>query len=161
MDITLYELCNSCITDVKGAAMLEFYIGKENLPKDIPFIYDVESAFPFVIIRGSDFQKRVISEIDNGSYNNNKTFIDRFGLPLRYDCLSTGSKAILLLDSKKDAIINMTECGDNVLGLLEYIEDGKLFFSDRSFEIPFNKDYGVVCNGKRLKGVSQINYWYR
>lgn len=126
----------------------------------MPFIFDVDSAFQSISITGSDFQKMVIKEIDGGSYCNNRTFVDRFGDQLKYENLSTGSKALILLDIKKDTIINFTECGDNALMLLQYIDSGKLFFEDRDTEIPFDKEYNVLYNGNDQKGVSQLNYWF-
>ncbi len=140
--------------------MLEFYIGEENLPKDVPFIFDVEAAFPLVSMTGTDLQRKIISDVDKGEYRDERTYIDRFGCPLPYMCLSTGSKALLLLDSKKDKIINMSECGDDCLVLLSYISDGKLYFNCRLSGIPWDVDYPVMCNGKMWERISHLNGWF-
>ncbi len=139
--------------------MLKFYIGRDNLPEGVHLIYDVEAAFIGTAITGSDFQRLVIHEVDKGEYKDSRTFVDRLGRTLGYEDLSAGSKALLLLESIKDCIINFYECGDNAINLLSYLDEGMIFFIDRSTSIPFIKDYPVVYNGKQLKGVSQMNYW--
>lgn len=137
--------------------MLKLYIGKNDLPSGISFIEDVEAAFPLVTITGSSFQREVIACIENGTYNDEKTFIDRFGEPAKYDWLCTGSKALMLLESRPDVIINFTECGDNALTLLSKLDNGMLYFEDRCKSINFDVDYPVFYKGVSWKGVSQVN----
>lgn len=139
--------------------MLEIYIGKENLPKDLHLIYDVDAAFYLVPFTGTDFQRKVISEIDKGTYRDERTFIDRFGCPLPADYLCSGTKSLLLLDSVKDSIVNFTECGENALVLLSNITDGKLYLESRTTMLPHVGEFPVMCNGEYWERISQLNYW--
>ncbi len=58
--------------------MITLYIGRENLPSDKVFIEDVEDLILAVEICSTDFQCRVLEEVEHGKYYDNSRFIDRF-----------------------------------------------------------------------------------
>lgn len=137
--------------------MLHIYIGKENLPKDMFLIIDADAAFGLVDMSGTDFQKRVIRGIDGGSYGDQSTFVDRFGRSLYYTHMSTGAKALCLLESTRDKIVNFSECGENALRLLSYLDEGHIYLDGRESALPWDVDYAVVCNGRHWDRVSLLN----
>lgn len=139
--------------------MLNIYVGKDNLPRDKQFIFDVESIFPGVTITGTNVQRYVISDIEKGEYVDNKRFKDRFGGLLYYTDMSTGSKAIMVVDFFKDYIINCDECGENALGLMSLLDAGNVFLSRRSIGLPWIRDCEVCYNGKCFPRISLLNDW--
>lgn len=141
--------------------MLNIYIGKESLPEDKKFIFDVESVFLLVKITGSDFQRKVIEEIEHGSYYDNKRFKDRFGGLLYYSNMSTGSKALFEAEYLINDIINISECGENALRMLSYLNNGNVYFDRRDFALPWDIDYPVTCNGRYWERVTLLNDYLR
>lgn len=99
----------------------------DDIKKDSNFLLDVDSWFSSVKIEDKDYAKKVIREIDEGEYYNALGYRDRFGYSLRLDNLSTSSKALILLNEKKDKIINLEECGVNIGGLLLDIKEGSVY----------------------------------
>lgn len=73
---------------------LNIFIDEQNVDKS-RLIFDVESFFTGTFLRNDDFTRRVLKEIEDAKYQNEVTFIDRFGLGLYTSCLSTTSKILL------------------------------------------------------------------
>lgn len=137
--------------------MVNFYVGKNNIPIDKYFVFDVERVFPRVIISGTPFQKLVLQEIEKGQYYSESMFRDRFGGCLYYDALSTGSKALLLTDYLKDSIINFDEVGDNAIAYLSCAESCNVYMSRRGIDIPWMKDSPATFNGVAYDSISSLN----
>ena len=89
------------------------YTKKSQFSKE-DFILDVNSSFKGCNFSGSDFCKRVVSDIDRGTYLNSTSFIDRFGYKLYSKFLSTTSKALICLDEFPDRVVNFCEVGNDV-----------------------------------------------
>ncbi len=137
--------------------MLNIYIGKENLPKDKKLIFDVDKAIMSVIISGTDFQRMVIENVEQGSYKDESMFIDRFGGALYYTNMSSGSKALLEVDYLKDFVVNCAECGENALAYLSYIDEGNVYLPRRDIALPWLVRKPVFCFGKEWKGIDHLN----
>lgn len=107
------------------------YVGKNNLPKDKEFVFDVEAEFFRYGIKDCILSKEIMKVIDEGEYVNKSIFLDRFGVSLYTDCLSTSSKALLLLISCKDKVLNFDEVGNNAIKYaLEHFNEGNIYISD-------------------------------
>ena len=137
--------------------MLNIYVGKENLPKNIIFVFDVEAAFPLVSVTGDELQRKVLSDVEKGTYLNSKRFVDRFGGQLYYSDMSTGSKAVMAVAALTDKIINCDECGENALRLMSLIDEGNIYLSQRSIGLPWCRDCKVSYNGKVFERISLLN----
>lgn len=123
------------------------YVGKNNLPKNKKFIFDVEAEFFRYGIKDCRLSKEIIKEIDNGKYINESTFLDRFGVSLYTDYLSTSSKALLLLISCKDKVLNFDEVGDNAIKYaLTHFNSGNIFISDYYGDIDEDGCVDLVMN---------------
>lgn len=94
---------------------MNIYIGKENLPKDAKFLFNVEQFFPQVLIADCEFNREVIRVIDGSEYVSTTMFKDRFGGGLRKSCLSTSCKILITLYQCPDIIVNCAEIGVNAL----------------------------------------------
>lgn len=141
--------------------MLHLYIGKENLPKDIDVIWDVDAAILLVDFSGTDFQRRVLSYVEQGAYHDKSRFTDRFGGLVYYSDLSTGSKAVIEVEGIKDRVINCTECGKNALRMLSHLTDGYVFLSGRRSALQWDIDCPVECNGRVWERISLLNDFLR
>lgn len=140
---------------------INIYIGKENLPLNKPFIYDVEASILAVRMSGTDFQRRIIKEVEKGEYVNDKFFQDRFGGLLYYTELSTGVKAMLEVEAFPDSVINCAEVGNNALQYFSLLNQGSLYFESRNTGINWMRDIPVCVNGRMFSHISLLNDFLR
>lgn len=96
--------------------MLKLCIAESNSFKTP--ITDIEALFKQIRIKGTEEEKAVIAKIEQGKYNDDNSFIDRFGYKLYLSELSTGCKAALCVINKPDIQINLIECGINALDVI-------------------------------------------
>lgn len=137
--------------------MLHLYMGEENLPKDIPVIWNVEAAIPLVVFSGTPFQREVLREVEHGEYYDSTRFVDRFGGLLYYTDMSTGSKAVMEVEAIKDRVINCNECGENALCMLSHLTEGHVFLSGRDIGLQWDIDCPIDCNGRVWERISLLN----
>lgn len=141
--------------------MLHLYIGKENLPKDMPYIDDPDAVFLTVKITGNEFQRRVLSEVEHGEYCDSRRFTDRFGGQLYYDNLSSGTKALFVVEYYNDRVINCIDCGENALAYITCLKNGNVYLPSRTIEIPVIDLNPVYCYGKEWKDMNELNSFIR
>lgn len=141
--------------------MINIYTSLDNLPKDKKFIFDTDAILPLVNITGSEFQRKVLREIESGEYHDDKRFKDRFGGLLYYTDMSTGSKALFVADCFKERIINFSECGENVIRLISYIDNCNIYIKDRQRPLPWDIDYSVNFDGRYWDRVALLNDYLR
>lgn len=60
--------------------MLSIYIGKENMPNNMKFVYDPESVTSTIDLLYNDVCADIVSHIDKGKVINSTVFKDRFGI---------------------------------------------------------------------------------
>lgn len=136
---------------------MNIYIGKENLPKDAKFIFDVEQFFPQVLIVDCEFNREVINAIDGGEYVSTTMFKDRFGRGLYKDCLSTSCKILIVLNQCPDIVVNCLGIGVNALDYIVKSTNANAFFSDNDFDIQAKPTCSVFVNGKECEDLLDIN----
>ena len=124
---------------------------------------DIEALFKQIRIKGTDEEKAVISKIEQGKYNDESSFIDRFGYKLYLSELSTGCKAALCVINKPDMQINLIECGINAIDvILSICKKGSVIMRERGVTI---KDYSedgqieVELDGYLFTTVERLNYY--
>ncbi len=124
---------------------------------------DIEALFKQIRIKGTPEEKAVISKIELGKYNDDSSFIDRFGYKLYLSELSTGCKAALCVLNKPDLQINLMECGINALDvILTTCKTGSVIMRERGITI---KDYSengkieVKLDGYLFTTVERLNYY--
>ena len=94
-------------------------------------VFDAEYEFMGVNLNGTDTTNKIIKYIEDGTYYDETSFIDRFGIKCYYDCMSTGCKAALLVAEYPDKIINCIECGSNALeAIIKYCKNGTIITYD-------------------------------
>ncbi len=68
-----------------------------------------------------------------------------------------GSKVLFAAEYFKNRVINLSECGENALRMLSYLNDGNVYLRSRFIELPWEIDHPIVCNGKKWERVSLLN----
>ena len=107
-------------------------------------IRDVERLFAQIKPEGTSIDKKLISYIEQGKYNDKNSFIDRFGFKLHLSELSTGCKAALCVANCPDKIIDLIECGNNARDIIiSLCKDGKVLIRDNG--ITFKSYSNSVC----------------
>lgn len=124
---------------------------------------DIEALFKQIRIQGTEEEKAVISKIEQGKYNDDISFIDRFGYKLYLSELSTGCKAALCVINKPNMQINLIECGINALDvILSICKNGSVIMRERGVTI---KDYSedgrieVELDGYLFTTIKRLNYY--
>lgn len=127
--------------------MLTVYIrGDRNTNLHLSVEEDVEKLFTKVRLKGTEAEKRILKVIEQASYNDANSFIDRFGFKLYTSELSTGCKAALCVIHFPAMLIDIKECGlnarDTILSLcdqgnilMDYSETGIADYSNGSVEV--------------------------
>lgn len=139
--------------------MINLYIGKENLPKDRKFIFNVEPYFYNVPFTGTRVQREAIRLVERGQYLDGRHFVDRFGGRVSLSELCTGVKAIFELEGLPDFVVNCSECGDNALALISLIDNCHAFLDYWAVGLPWKQDSPIICNGKYWERISLLNDW--
>lgn len=67
------------------------------IKEGMPYVYDIEELFSQVRLSDDEYTRKCLKYIEGAKYMSNKSFIDRTGLPLPLDCLSSGCKVGLML----------------------------------------------------------------
>ena len=123
-------------------------------------ITNVEEQFAKVKLTGTKIEKEIISEIEHGTYNDEASFIDRFGFKLYNTEMSTGCKAALCVANCPDLIIDLIECGlnarDVIIGLCK---DGNILIKENGVTIVdyFNTPIDVKIDNYKITSVDRLN----
>lgn len=126
----------------------------------ILFEENTEKLFSSVIIPDTELNRKIISKIEQGTYNDPYSFIDRFGYKLPIDDMSMGCKAALCVVNQ-DQIVNLDECGRNAINVILSLKlNGSAFLPDRCTAIgERNREIDVVVDGKRFLTTTDLNYY--
>ena len=126
---------------------------------------DAEKLFSMTKLNGTHEERKLNEVIEKGSWNDDSSFIDRFGFKLPIDDLSTGCKAALAVLNHPEIVLDTIECGVNAVDAMfclckngSIIADlEKVSFED---EMASQIEGGVdICiNGLRIY---DINYFVR
>ena len=123
-------------------------------------VRNVEEQFAKIKLTGSEIEKALISKIEQGTYNDEYSFIDRFGYKLYNTELSTGCKAALCVVNCPDMIIDLIECGlnarDIIIGLCK---EGNVLIQENGVSIVdyFEKPIDVKVDRFRITSVDRLN----
>lgn len=137
--------------------MINIYTQKELIPKSMNVIDDTESAFYSVPLTGTDFQRLVISNVEQGKYVDDTVFIDRLGFRAPYAWLSTGSKSLIVADYYgKDSVIDMTEVGDNAIVYVGKLIDCNIYIN-LSYKLTMWHGVPICVDGVQYQDAGHYN----
>jgi hypothetical protein len=126
--------------------MLNIYTNLDYIGEKI-LIRDCEAFFNGHKMRDTDFVRKVIEKIEQGKYQDEETFADRFGRRMYCDCLSTTSKTLILAAQDDGSHVFMVdEIGSNGVDLLLECENASVYVENRLFE--FGVDGEVMVNNE-------------
>lgn len=127
----------------------------------VEIIRDVENAFRKVNLTGSEKEKLIMREIDLAEYRDSNTFIDRYGVVLYYDMISTGCKGALVVLHNPDKAVDIVECGYNARDvIINYCTDGTILLEESSITIrKLTDDICVGLNGHVFHDVKALNQY--
>ncbi|MBO5337675.1 MAG: hypothetical protein J6A94_11160 [Lachnospiraceae bacterium] len=123
-------------------------------------VRNVEEQFAKIKLTGSEIERKLISQIEQGTYNDEYSFIDRFGYKLYNTELSTGCKAALCVVRCPELIIDLIECGlnarDIIIGLCK---DGNVLIQENGVTIVdyFEQPIDVKIDKYRITSVDRLN----
>lgn len=137
-----------------------YFDGVSQLP-NLPVEKDVEILFMTFKLSGCDYDRRILSAIEQSSYKDELFFVDRFGSTLRVDCLSTGSKTALSLYHRRDVVVSGVELGMNVLTeTVKYCSVGSLLLPARNYYIECELEdvaVDVMCGGRHFTSLDEFS----
>lgn len=136
---------------------LNIYVGKENFPNNLDIWLDPEKMIYAVNIEENDFNKKVISEIEQGTYLDNRAFLDRFGYKLYLSSISTGSKILIEAYNVKNAAIVADEIGMNAKILLLTLTQGNICFIRPTIFPSGISNIDCTLNGVKVTDSDSLN----
>lgn len=121
---------------------------------------DVETFFKTIRLDGCEYDKAIISEVEHGKFLSNEKFVDRFGVVLRRECLSTGTKIALSLYHAPDSVIWGIEMGRNGLAaVVKHCRVGLLLLEASNYYVECDIDdvpVDVICKGKHYTSLDKF-----
>ena len=135
-------------------SMITLYTNRRAIPKDKKFIEYVDLYFDAWIydITITDADKVYMREIDHAEYEGNGYIVTCFGRT-EIQNLSTGCKTLILINhymDNKNVIINIGECGKNVLDKIYAMKTANIYIDFYYVPNVFegNKEINVVTSSK-------------
>lgn len=144
--------------------MLHIYF-RELFDREENIIIDSEVAFRLITLRGTNLERTLISEIEQGSYVDSAFFIDRFGYKLPISELSTGCKTALVVANSPDRVVDLAECGNNARdAIIRNVKNGRILLSYNGVDIFYSGDGDVevdLCaeDVYRFTSLWRFNYY--
>lgn len=108
--------------------MLKVHTDLKSVPMDRYIIANDLIFNAYGKISDTDFSRKVLEVVEHGKYLNEFSFISRNGVVVSKNDLSTGSKTLFNVVDNPNMCVNLDECGYNVFDLLQYIDDGEVFW---------------------------------
>lgn len=139
--------------------MLNVYTSlSDYITKDKMFIDDVEMFFGSNLLLDDSYTKLVLKSLEKSTVYKGNTFVDKYGINLYTDNLSTGSKILLSIAYYPQYIFNAVELGYNAALLLSYIKDGNLYIANRDFELcDCGTEVAVNIDGQLCTNIDEVN----
>lgn len=139
-------------------------INVEIFDKQNDKLINVDRVFPTFKLIGTELDKKIIADIEQGEYVSNTEYKDRFGRTLPIWYMSTGCKIALCVANLPDTLIDLIECGDNALvAIFKYCNKGNVRLFDDSKEIVVDKDFNcdIQFDGYHFTLFSRFQYYLK
>lgn len=135
---------------------IRIYTGN-NRPTNLEFVFDVDSYCNGLRIRDNELNRKILTEVEKGSYLSEDIFTDRFGRGLYVSCLSTSSKILITLNQNSNVLINCSEIGLNALDLILECSNCNVYFNYNCLEFKSELRQEVYVNDVLCKDVDELN----
>jgi hypothetical protein len=110
--------------------------------------FDVDDEFSKIRLPDTAKNRQIIERIEQGKYEDEIYYIDRFGYKLYKQYMSSGCKAALLIQNT-DLVVDTTECGANAIAaILNLCDSGSAILVDKNSKLPYSQfvQNGTKCN---------------
>lgn len=138
---------------------LTIYIKGEN-DSDIklPIARDVELQFLKTRLKKDEYTVKALKEIEQAAYNDEHSFIDRFGFKLYSKNMSTGCKAALCVHEFPDMVIDTIECGLNAINfIIANCTTGAILISSESTLFYVDTPIDVIIDSRRFTDCDNLS----
>lgn len=135
---------------------LTIYVrGENDSSVQLPIAHDVERQFHKTRLKKDDYTVKALREVEKATYNDEYSFIDRFGFKLYSKNMSTGCKAALCVHEFPTTVINTVECGTNALefiianctdGYILMSREAMIFYVDGQIDITIDDKHFSDCD---------------
>lgn len=132
--------------------MIHLYTSKRAIPKDKEFITNIDPTFNALIysdsLRLNSKDEEILRIIDKSKLSKSCGYVDTpFGNNIPISNISTGSKTLILINHfKESSVIDISQCGRNVLNLAFQIDNTNYYLS---YCITPDKMKPVIVNNRR------------
>lgn len=117
----------------------------------LPIARDIELQFLKTRLKKDDYTLKALKEIEKATYNDEYSFIDRFGFKLYSRNMSTGCKGVLCIHAFPDIVINTVECGTNALEfIIANCTDGYILMSREAIVFYVDGQIDVTVDNKHF-----------
>ena len=148
--------------------MLTLYVygriktARDVVPPNMEIVTDIDTEFGLHGFKVSKAAEDIVEYVDEGKLIDTMYFTDRFGAKLHTNCLSTGSKAGLLVSSS-DKVIDLRECGINAIeAIVLYCRSGYavLRAPQRDLDGDWDTPVDVMIDGEYFKTLREVNIYF-
>lgn len=138
---------------------LTIYIkGENDSNSQLPVARDVELQFLKTRLKKDDYTVKALKEIEQATYNDEYSFIDRFGFKLYSKNMSTGCKAVLCVHEFPTTVIDTIECGLNAINfIIANCTDGAILINPGSMLFYVDTSIDVIIDGRRFTDCDSLS----
>lgn len=143
--------------------MLKLYLPDE-LKDRSDVVRNVDEVFYNMAVKDTETNRKLIEQIEEGTYYDTVSYIDRFGIRSYYEDISIGCKVALSVAQNPDKIFDTVECGNNARdAIILNCKEGSIIFYDMGvtirdkciFDTPIDVDF---C-GNHFTTTGKFNSW--
>lgn len=111
----------------------------------LELVSNVEVEFLRIPLEPSSVNRKVMQLLEQGKWQNSKEYTDRFGIRRSIQNISTGSKALLVVENSVGKLVDMMEAGFNAVSLgISVCTRGDMLIPDYQVEFLDELQGGVV-----------------
>ena len=138
--------------------MLNVYTSENYIPADMEYVKDNDAFFKSVGFYNEQIVAPIIGAIDEGHWQSTTTFMDRFGITLYSDFISTGAKTLINISSSEDKVFNGCEMGINALHYMFLFLNGNVLLKPMyMFEVPeLINISNIKVNGSSIQSTVEL-----
>lgn len=124
---------------------------------------DIEKEFASLKFKDTDINRKMLKEIEGGTYKDSTHFIDRFDDKLLTSFMSSGCKAAIVVASNPHKEIDITEAGINARdSIIRNVKDGSIAMHYPGSTIKCTDDaqnIDVELYGYRFTSLKRLNFY--
>lgn len=126
----------------------------------LELVTNVEVEFLRIPLEPIEVNKKIIRLLEKGEWGNSEEYVDRFGIRRSVRDLSTGSKALLVVENAAGKLVDMLEVGFNAISIgISVCTKGNMLIPD--YQVDFlnelEKDIVVRVDDYIFSDIGRLN----